>query len=213
MRLRKSRVFFVEFFRGIFYRTIAFVRDVVRAVEQREACVEWHDSPLCLAAPSGQPPKPAGSRRRREGLTAKARAERQSSDNGCLAGALPRQAEIRQERELVDLLFLSSSIFQSGSPSDRRDVGVAFDALDIQGSPLLNLCDTRRINLYPVGLEPKPRSLMQHCEGRKGLQGGWDPSLRWRLAATPPGGHASTLDWMYLSSVFKTPALISLSER
>ena len=155
----------------------------------------WHDSPLCLAAPSGQPPKPAGSRRRREGLTAKARAERQSSDNGCLAGAPPRQAEIRQERELVDLLFLSSSIFQSGSPSDRRDVGVAFDALDIQESPLLNLCDTRRINLYPVGLEPKPRSLMQHCEGRKGLQGGWDPSLRRRLAATPPGGHASTLDW------------------
>ena len=59
----------------------------------------------------------------------------------------------------------------------------------------MNLCDTRRINLYPVGLEPKPRSLMQHCEGRKGLQGGWDPSLRRRLAATPPGGHASTLDW------------------
>jgi hypothetical protein len=31
--------------------------------------------------------------------------------------------------------------------------------------------------------------------GQKGLQGGWDPSLRRRLAATPPGGHASTLDW------------------
>src|SRR6516162_1220032 len=31
--------------------------------------------------------------------------------------------------------------------------------------------------------------------GQKGLQGGWDPSLGRRLAATPPGGHASTLEW------------------
>src|SRR4029077_11746888 len=99
-------------------------------------CIHGMMAPLCLAAPSGQPPKPAGSRRRREGLTAKARAERQSSDNGCLAGAPPRQAEIRQERELVDLLLLSSSIFQSGSPSDRRDVGVAFDALDPREPPI-----------------------------------------------------------------------------
>ena len=37
----------------------------------------------------------------------------------------------------------------------------------IQGAePLSKLCDARRINLYPVGIEPKPRSLMQHCEGR-----------------------------------------------
>src|SRR4029077_3582146 len=34
--------------------------------------------------------------------------------------------------------------------------------------------------------EPLRPALMQHCEGRKGLQGGWDPSLRRRLAARPP---------------------------
>jgi hypothetical protein len=39
----------------------------------------WHGSPLCLAALSGQPSKPAGFAPllRREGLTAKARAEQQ----------------------------------------------------------------------------------------------------------------------------------------
>jgi hypothetical protein len=67
----------VEFFRGTFFLTIAFVKGAVRAVEQCKAyvCIHGMIAPLCLAAPSGQPPKPAGSRRRREGLTAKARAE------------------------------------------------------------------------------------------------------------------------------------------
>jgi hypothetical protein len=31
-------------------------------------------------------------------------------------------------------------------------------------------CDTRRINLYPVGASPVPKSLLQQCEGT-GLQG------------------------------------------
>jgi hypothetical protein len=47
MRLRKSRVFF----RGIFYRTIAFVKDVVRAVEQREAFVCIHGMIALFAWP------------------------------------------------------------------------------------------------------------------------------------------------------------------
>jgi len=100
----------------------------------------WHDSPLCLAAPSSQPPKPAGSRHRREGLTAKARAEQQSSCNGCLAGAL-----------------IPPTVFRSGGPPF-YDGRVAFRALDPRRSPLLKLCNARRINLYPVGLKPKPRS-------------------------------------------------------
>jgi hypothetical protein len=73
MRLRKSRVFFTGFSIG----QLPFPKGVVRAVEQCKAyvCIHGMNAPLCLAAPSGQPPKPAGSRRRREGLTAKARAE------------------------------------------------------------------------------------------------------------------------------------------
>src|SRR6478672_6889947 len=51
MRLRKSRVFSWSFFRGIFYRTIAFVKDVVRAVEQREACVCIHGMIALFAWP------------------------------------------------------------------------------------------------------------------------------------------------------------------
>ena len=42
-----------------------------------------------------------------------------------------------------------------------------FGVLDPRRSLLLK-CDARHINLYPVGLKPKPRSLMQHCEGRRG---------------------------------------------
>ena len=58
----------------------------------------------------------------------------------------------------------------------------------------MSLCDARRIHLYPVGVEPVPRSLMQRCEGRGGLQGGWDPSLPRRIAALAHHGHSSTLD-------------------
>ena len=58
----------------------------------------------------------------------------------------------------------------------------------------MTLCDARRIHLYPVGVEPVPRSLMQLCEGRGGLQGGWDPSLPRRIAALAHHGHSSTLD-------------------
>jgi len=39
----------------------------------------------------------------------------------------------------------------------------------------------------------------------EGLQGRWDPSLGRRVAATPPGGRASTLDWYVPLVVFKTP--------
>jgi hypothetical protein len=35
----------------------------------------------------------------------------------------------------------------------------------IQGGALIEVCGTRRINLYPVGI-PVPRSLMHRCEGK-----------------------------------------------
>ena len=54
--------------------------------------------------------------------------------------------------------------------------------IDTKAEPLL-LCGTRRINLYPVGSKPVPRSLLRQCEGI-GLQGGWDPSSVRRIAAS-----------------------------
>ena len=54
--------------------------------------------------------------------------------------------------------------FGFSDTSDRS--GSKFDPLIQGGAP--RLCDARRINLYPVGLKPEPRSLMQHCEGRRG---------------------------------------------
>ena len=120
-------------------------------------------------------------------------------------GALPpRQAEMRQERELVTRLLLSASIFQSGSPPIVTTLELHLMRWIQGGAP----CDSMRRSPHQLisGRDrAQPRSLMQHCEDGRGLQGGWDPSLRRRLAATPPGGHASTLDWYYFSSVFTTP--------
>src|SRR6478672_6243338 len=50
--------------------------------------------------------------------------------------------------------------------------------------------------------------------GQKGLQGGWDPSLRRRLAATPPGRSRIHLGLVCTSrQSSRLHALISLSER
>jgi hypothetical protein len=74
---------------------------------------------LCLAALSGHPPEPGGSRRKARGV---------DSESACRATMV------------------------SG-----HYAAICF-------------CDTRRINLYPVGASPVPRSLLQQCEGT-GLQG------------------------------------------
>src|SRR6516225_7680269 len=95
-------------------------------------------------------------------------------------------------------------VFRSGGPPI-YDGRVAFGALNPRRSPLLKLCDARRINLYPVGLKPKPRSLMEHCEGKRGSKEDgthlWDGVLqpRPRAVTHPPW------NGMFLSSVFKTP--------
>jgi hypothetical protein len=60
MRLRESRS--------------SFARSDIPFGRAQSAFMAWEL--LCLVALSGQPPKPGGSRRRREGLTAKARTER-----------------------------------------------------------------------------------------------------------------------------------------
>jgi hypothetical protein len=152
-------------------------------------------APLCLAAPSSQPPKPVGSRHRREGLTATARAEQKSScyERLAIVYFAARQRCIRNETWLLH--------FQSGdSPI------VAMLELHlvrwIKAEPPVFLCDARRINLYPVRIEPD-QGPSCNIARTKGLQGGWDPSLGRRLAATPPGGHASTLGWcMPLSDLY-----------
>jgi hypothetical protein len=46
-------------------------------LQRGDSSHSWHDSLPCLAALSGQPPKPEGARLVRAGLTAKARAEPQ----------------------------------------------------------------------------------------------------------------------------------------
>ena len=155
----------------------------------------WHDSPLCLAAPSSQPPKPAGSRRRREGLTAKARAEQQSSYNGCLAGAL-----------------IPPRVFRSGGPPI-YDGRVASGALDPRRSPLSKLCDARRINLYPVGIAPVPRSLMHRCEG-KGAPRRMGPIFKTASCSHAPGRSRIHLGTVCSSPQFsRLHALIRPSER
>ena len=81
------------------------------------------------------------------------------------------QAIMRRAMDALRVLYpcqtrgspvVPASIFQSGSPPIVATLEVHLP----RRSPLSKLCDARRINLYPVGIEPKPRSLMQHCEGR-----------------------------------------------
>jgi hypothetical protein len=104
MRLRKSRVFLRDFPIG----QLPFSKGVVRTVEQCKAyvCIHGMMALFCLAARSGQPPKPAGSRRRREGLTAKARAEQKSSCNGCLAVLWPPPSRDTSRARARDILVV-----------------------------------------------------------------------------------------------------------
>ena len=157
----------------------------VSNAKRLSAFMAWWSSLLGRAEQSS--PKPAGSRRRREGLTAEARAKPIMS-RAMDASRVLYSCQTRGSPVVVRSDF---AVWQS---SDRCDVRGAFDALDPRRSPLSKLCDARRINLYPVGISPNqgPSCNIARAEG---LQGRWDPSLGRRLAATPPGGHASTLDW------------------
>jgi len=101
-----------------------------------------HGSPLCLAAPSSQPPKPGGSRRKARGVDGESACQ---ADNG--VGPL--------HCKLTALLLIS--LFPV-------DVPIAFVQLTRGGA--LSLCGTRCINLYPVGVSPVPRSLIHRCEGK-----------------------------------------------
>src|SRR5215471_10144960 len=60
--------------------------------------------------------------------------------------------------------------------------------------PKLTLCDTRRINLYPVGGQAPTKVPHAPARAEGGLQGGWDPSEARHLSAMPFHGHTSTLD-------------------
>jgi hypothetical protein len=117
------------------------------------------------------------------------------SRNGCLASALP-----------LPNSWLSCCCplrFFSVYVRSLRRRG-AFDALDPRRSPCRSYATLAASTYIRSGSSPNqgPSCNIARAEG---LQGRWDPSLGRRLAATPPGGHASTLDWYVLSLVFKTP--------
>ena len=149
----------------------------VSNAKRLSAFMAWWSSLLGRAEQSS--PKPAGSRRRREGLTAKARAKPIMS-RAMDASRVLYSCQTRGSPVVVRSDF---AVWQS---SDRCDVRGAFDALDPRRSPLSKLCDARRINLYPVGIEPKPRSLMQHCEGR-GAPRKMGPIFRTASCSHAPG--------------------------
>ena len=149
----------------------------VSNAKRLSAFMAWWSSLLGRAEQSS--PKPAGSRRRREGLTAEARAKPIMS-RAMDASRVLYSCQTRGSPVVVRSDF---AVWQS---SDRCDVRGAFDALDPRRSPLSKLCDARRINLYPVGIEPKPRSLMQHCEGR-GAPRKMGPIFRTASCSHAPG--------------------------
>ena len=83
-----------------------------------------------LGRASGQPPKPRGARRRREGLTRRRRAP---SDNGLLP------------------CFVATGVCCCPVVNEVRNYGFIHV---IQGGALKRYTATRRINLYPVGTSP-----------------------------------------------------------
>jgi hypothetical protein len=84
--------------------------------------------------------------------------------------------------------------FSVRQSSHRCDVRGAFDALDPRRSPCRSYATLAASTYIRPGSSPNQGPSCNIARA-KGLQGRWDPSLGRRLAATPPGGHASTLDW------------------
>src|ERR1700751_3385231 len=107
---------------------------------------------LCLAALSGQPPEPGGSRRKARGV---------DGESACRA----TMASGHYAANVTALYVL----FDPSFPVEFR-----LRLFNRSKAEPFCFCDTRRINLYPVEASPVPRSLLQQCEGI-GLQGRMGP--------------------------------------
>ena len=182
MRLPESRVFFVVFSDW----TTAFTQ--AHEVEQRKAFVCIHGMMVLFAWPR----RAVIPEARRVAPQARG-IDGESACQGTMSRAMDASGALYpcQTRGSPVVVRSDFSVWQS---SDRCDVRDAFDALDPRRSPLSKLCDARRINLYPVGIKPKPRSLMQHCEGR-GAPRKMGPIFRTACCSHAPGRSPSTLDW------------------
>ena len=84
--------------------------------------------------------------------------------------------------------------FSVRQSSHRCEVRGAFDALDSRRSPCRSYATLAASTYIRSGSSPNQGPSCNIARA-KGLQGRRDPSLGRHLAATPPGGHASTLDW------------------
>jgi len=133
-----------------FFRDQHFFLSVSRGSRKRSSALMARQAPLLGRAERSTARSPEGRAGRREGLTAKARAEQQWCPGHYAAN--------------VTAFFLIPLF-----PLKFR-----LRLFNRSKAEPFCFCDTRRINLYPVGASPVPRSLLQQCEGT-GLQGRMGP--------------------------------------
>ena len=136
MRLRQSRGFLRE----------------LRFLASQEACVCIHGMMVpCLAVLlQSSPNAPQGLRLWAQGL------DGESTRRAIMVWAMSGARGFLSER--VNLPLLLSGVLR---------LKLRFYLVHlIQGGALIEICGTRRINLYPVGIAPVPRSLMHRCEGK-----------------------------------------------
>src|SRR3984893_2488391 len=142
--MRASRV--KKFFRDQHF----FSSYVSRGLARAQFCIDGTAGSFAWPRCAVNPRSPEGRAGRREGLTAKARAEQQ----WCPAITLAN----------VTAFFLIPLF----------PLRFRLRLFNRSKAEPFCFCDTRRINLYPVGASPVPRSLLQQCEGT-GLQGRMGP--------------------------------------
>ena len=126
---------------------------------------------LCLAALSGQPPEPGGSRRKARGVD----------------GESARRATIVSGHYAAYVFCVP----------DPLSLLKFFGQLTPRRSPFA----MRRSPHQLISGRGEPRTKVPHatCEGT-GLQGGWDPSATRLLSASHAHGHTSTLESVMLFS-------------
>ena len=161
-----------------FFRDQHFFLSVSRGSRKRSSAFDGTAGPPCLAALSGQPPEPGGSRRKARGVDGKS-ARRATMVSGHYAANVTT--------------FFLIPLFPLKFPLRLFNRSKA--------EPFC-FCDTRRINLYPVGASPVPRSLLQQCEGT-GLQGRMGPfCIAASFSHTEYRSHIQPWNWNQLEFPF-----------
>src|SRR4029077_7996759 len=141
-------------------------------------------APLCLAAPSGQPPRPRGRRDRRGGLTAKAGPSdnRQTMDASRVLCPAKRRY-VKSESSWISCCC-HHLLFNLAVPPIVATLELHLMRWISKGAPIEPM---RHSPHQLISGRARAQTKVPHAtlRGQKGLQGGWDPSLDGVLQPRP----------------------------